>query len=406
MASLTLRPSRERSVLLRHPWIFSGAIGVLKGRTDDGATVDIYSHDGDWLARGMWSSASQIRVRILTWDADESLDADLIERRLVRAIASRTAAPETPLAPDEACRLVYAESDGLPGLIVDRYGEYLVVQLLTQGMAAWANIIAEVLDRLLKPRGIYERSDADVREKEGLPPSQGTLLGSDPPERLQVRLRVGAQPANAPANLSFLAELHAGQKTGLYLDQARNRLRVASYCTDAEVLDGFCYTGGFTVAAAAAGARHVTAADSSAAALALVEEHLRLNNVTTPVETLEADIFRLLRIYRQDERRFDVIILDPPKFVHSQAQLDRATRGYKDINLIAMQLLRPGGILATFSCSGLLSPDLFQKILFGAALDAKRDVQVIERLTQSPDHPVLLSFPEGEYLKGLICRVA
>lgn len=405
MAAVTLRPSRERSVLLHHPWIFSGAIGTLKGRPQDGEVVEVYSHTGDWLAAGTWSSASQIRVRLFTWAPDEPLDADLLRQRLERALALRTTAPDGPLASDDACRLVYAEADGLPGLIVDRYGDYLVVQLLTQAMAAWADLIADLLDTLLKPQGIYERSDAEVREKEGLPPTQGTLRGDAPPSYVSVRLRVGPQPADSPANLVYQAELQAGQKTGLYLDQARNRLRVAAYCHGAEVLDAFCYTGGFTLAAAAAGARHVTAADSSAPALAQLTTQLGLNGITAPVEVMEADIFRLLRIYRQEERRFDVIILDPPKFVHSQAQLDRATRGYKDINLIALQLLRPGGILATFSCSGLLSPDLFQKVLFGAALDAHRNVQIIERLTQSPDHPVLLSFPESEYLKGLVCRV-
>jgi 23S rRNA (cytosine1962-C5)-methyltransferase len=205
--------------------------------------------------------------------------------------------------------------------------------------------------------------------------------------------------------MRFYADLRGGQKTGAYLDQALNRPRVAAYCAGAEVLDCFCYTGGFSVAAARAGARQITAIDASASALESLRANLALNQLDTPVEPVEGDVFKLLRQYRHEGRQFDAVILDPPKFAHAGSQLDRAARGYKDINLIAMQILRPGGVLATFSCSGLVSADLFQKIVFGAAVDAGRDVQVIERLTQAPDHPVLLTFPEGEYLKGFICRV-
>jgi 23S rRNA (cytosine1962-C5)-methyltransferase len=299
-------------------------------------------------------------------------------------------------AEDESCRLVFAESDGLPGLIVDRIGDHLSVQILTQGMAARAEPIVRILAELLAPRGIYERSDAEVREKESLPPAEGLLWGEPPPERIAIRQAGGVE---------LLADLAGGQKTGAYLDQARNRLRVAAFCQGAEVLDCFSYTGGFSAAAARAGAAHVTAVDSSGPALATLRDTMALNGAAETVEPIEADVFRQLRQYRLEGRQFDVVILDPPKFASSQSQLDRAARGYKDINLIACQILRPGGVLATFSCSGLVGADLFQKIVFGAALDARRDVQVIERLTQSPDHPVLLSFPEGEYLKGLICRV-
>jgi 23S rRNA (cytosine1962-C5)-methyltransferase len=348
---------------------------------------------GEWLARGTWSSGSQIRARLFTWQADEPIDEDLIRRRLERAIATRRWLGYT--AEDAACRLVYAESDGLPGLIVDQYADYLAVQLLTQGMAARGESIARLLAELIRPRGVYERSDADVREKEGLPPSEGLLWGEEPPERIVTR---------QPAGLVFLADLRAGQKTGAYLDQAYNRLRVAAYCAGQRVLDCFCYTGGFAAAAARAGAASVVAVDSSAGALEMLGANMAANEVRN-VEPLEADVFKLLRQYRHEGRQFDVVILDPPKFAHAQGQLERATRGYKDINLIAMQILRPGGVLATFSCSGLVSADLFQKVVFGAALDARRDVQIVERLTQSPDHPVLLTFPEGEYLKGLICRV-
>jgi 23S rRNA (cytosine1962-C5)-methyltransferase len=392
MPTLILQPGKERPAHQRHPWIFSGAVARVQGYVGRGDVVEVSDAAGEWLARGTWSSGSQIRARLFTWQADEPLDGDLIRRRMERAIAARAA---LGYAAADAYRLIYAESDGLPGLIVDRYADYLVVQLLTQGMAARAELIVGALAELLRPRGIYERSDAEVREKEDLPPSEGPLWGDEPTEPIVIEQHGG----------HFLADIRAGQKTGAYLDQALNRHRVAAYCADQDVLDCFCYAGGFTVAAGRAGARHVTAVDSSVAALDLLRANVALNNLTSPVEPVAGDVFKLLRQYRHEDRRFDLVILDPPKFAHSQSQMERATRGYKDINLIAMQILRPGGVLATFSCSGLVSADLFQKIVFGAALDAGRDVQVIERLTQAPDHPVLLTFPEGEYLKGLICRV-
>jgi 23S rRNA (cytosine1962-C5)-methyltransferase len=407
MHAVILRPGRERPVLQRHPWVFSGAIATLQGSPDNGDVVDIYAAGGAWLARGTWSSRSQIRVRLFTWDQNETLDVNLLRQRLKRAAFNRTtlpgyAADDDPGETEQAAyRLVYAESDGLPGLIVDRYGAYLVVQLLTQGMVAHADYIVELLAEQMRPQGIYERSDAEVREKEGLPPQEGLLWGAEPPPHLVFHGR-GTTALPAPR---FTVDLRAGQKTGFYLDQAANRQRVADYCAGKDVLDGFCYSGGFTLYAALAGARSITAVDSSATALALLQEHLQLNQVETPVTPVAGDVFHLLRQYRNEGRQFDVVILDPPKFAHSQAQVDRATRGYKDINLLALQLLRPGGILVTFSCSGVISSDLFQKVVFGAARDACRDVQVLERLTQAADHPVLLTFPEGEYLKGLLCRV-
>lgn len=382
-------------MLQHHPWIFSGAIGRMQGHPEQGESIDILDSAGEWLARGTWSGVSQIRARLFTWQPDELLDTALLRRRIGRAIEARQLFGS--LGDGIAQRLVYAESDGLPGLIVDRYGDYLVLQLLTQGMATRQQQVVDTLVELLQPRGIYERSDADMREREGLPPGDGLLWGEEPPDQIQVL---------HPGGLISMVDLRGGQKTGTYLDQSLNRLRVASYCEDREVLDCFCYSGGFSVAAARAGAAEVTAIDSSPAALDLLRANLAANGLSeAAVTTTAADVFKQLRQYRIDERRFDLIVLDPPKFAHAQGQIDRATRGYKDINLIAMQLLRPGGILATFSCSGLVSPDLFQKVIFGAALDARRDVQVIERLSQSPDHPLLLTFPEGEYLKGLICRV-
>ncbi|KAB8144849.1 methyltransferase domain-containing protein [Chloroflexia bacterium SDU3-3] len=394
MATVILNPGKEKPVIQRHPWVFSGAISTVQGYVGRGDAVDVANADGEWLARGTWSSGSQIRVRLFTWDRDEPIDEQLLRRRIERAVAGRKMLLDPDRSGDSA-RLIFAESDGLPGLIVDKYGDFLSIQLLTQGMAARSELITAILADMLQPRGIYERSDPDMREKESLPPSEGVLWGEEPPEQLVIRQHT----------MKFHTSIQGGQKTGFFLDQSRNRRVVASYCAGRDVLDCFSYSGGFTLYAAQAGAGQITAIDSSAAAIEALQANLTLNRVQVPVESEVADVFQKLRQYRFEKRQFDVVILDPPKFAHAAGHIERATRGYKDINLIAMQILRPGGILATFSCSGLISADLFQKVIFGAAVDARRDVQIIERLTQSPDHPVTLTFPEGEYLKGLVCRV-
>ncbi|NWF81045.1 MAG: class I SAM-dependent rRNA methyltransferase [Chloroflexi bacterium] len=400
MASITLKAGRERPLLHRHPWVFSGAIGAVSGSPRDGEVVEVLGANGEWLARGFWSGSSQIRVRAASWDVDQPLDDAWLHGAIARALRGRAG-----LAPEDAaaCRLVFSEADGLPGLIVDRYGPFLVVQLLTRAMAARAETVVAVLVALLQPRGIYERSDAEVREKEGLPAHEGGLWGELPPARLALRpLLLPGTNGERPA---LLADLRSGQKTGFYLDQAVNRARVGAYCQGAAVLDCFAYSGAFSVYAARAGAASLTLIDASAAALDLARANLALSAGAPPAELVSGDVFRLLRQYRAAGRQFDLIILDPPRFAQSQAQVERAARGYKDINLLAFQLLRPGGILASFSCSGLVSAELFQKIVFAAALDARRDAQIIERLSQAPDHPVLLTFPESDYLKGLICRV-
>jgi 23S rRNA (cytosine1962-C5)-methyltransferase len=390
---VTLKPGRERSVLNRHPWIFEGAIAKTAGAPPDGAVVEVQSSSGEWLGRGTWSGKSQIRVRVWTWQPDEQIDDDLIHRRIEHAVEGRSSIAADP--DTNAYRLVFGESDSLPGLVADRYGDYVVVQLSTVGAALRAQMIVNALVDAVRPRGIFERSDAEIRAKEGLEPSDRLLWG---------------EPGEGPIEIlengqCYLVDLVGGHKTGAYLDQRINRRRVAGYCGGTEVLSCFSYTGGFELEAAAAGARHITAIDSSSDVLQLAAENLRRNNVTVPVGQIVGNVFSELRRFRAEGRSFDVIVLDPPKFVQQRSQLERASRGYKDINLLAMQLLRPGGILATFSCSGLVSVDLFQKIVWGAAVDARRDVQILERLMQAPDHPVLLTFPEAEYLKGFICRV-
>lgn len=388
---LVLRPDRDRSVRRRHPWIFSGAIARVEGRPAAGAVVDVRAADGTWLAAAEFNPVSQIRARAFCWEPDRPIDATFWRERLQASIARRQR-----LLPDrEACRLVFAESDGLPGLIVDRYGRYLVLQTLTAGAEARkAQTVADLVS-LLDPLGIWQRDDP-VRRKEGLPSAEGLLYGALPAEPIVI----------GEHGHRFLVDLRRGQKTGFYLDQAENRALLAPYCAGAEVLNAFSYTGAFAVYALAAGARHVVNLDSSAEALALAAANLQLNGfATTRWTNLEADVFVQLRRWREEGRQFDLIILDPPKFVTAPEHLERATRGYKDINWLALRLLRPGGLLATFSCSGLVDRDLFQKIVFAAALDAGREVRIVTHFGQAPDHPVLLTFPEAAYLKGLLCHV-
>jgi 23S rRNA (cytosine1962-C5)-methyltransferase len=388
-ATVVLKKGREKPVLNRHPWIFSGAVARLDGQVDDGDLVRVVDSRNNYLATGYLNRHSQIVVRLLTWDAGQALDEGFWRRRLEQAIVARRYRP-----PDGAARLVYAESDRLPGLVVDAYGPWLVIQCLTLGMARRRETIAGLLADVVQPAGIYARDDADVRLQEGLPLESGLLWGQAPPERVEI----------VEHGHRFLVDFVQGQKTGFYLDQRQNRLRTAAYCRGAEVLNAFAYSGAFGVYAAAAGARAVTNVDASAQALSLAAENVALNGLA-PQEMVTGDVFQVLRRYRDEERAFDVIILDPPKFASSQAEVMAATRGYKDINLLALQLLRPGGFLVTFSCSGRVSADLFQKVVFGASVDAGRQAQIVEWLAQAPDHPVLLTFPESAYLKGLLCRV-
>lgn len=394
MATVILKKGRARPVLQHHPWIFSGAIARIEGEAQDGDVVVVRDAGGNFLARGTLNRRSQITVRLLTWDQDQAIDGDFWRARLAQAITGRRALAGDPAT--TAYRLVNAEADLLPGLIVDRYGDILVVQFLTLGMDVRKGEIVPLLAELARPRGIYERCDAEMRAKEGLSSQEGCLWGEEPPDLLQI-LENG---------LRFWVDVKRGQKTGFYLDQRENRRRAQVYCPGRTVLNAFAYTGGFAVYAAAVGAGQITNVDSSAEALDLAQRNMALNGCAArDDEFVRGDVFQVLRRYRAQGRFFDVVILDPPKFAHTQAQVKRAARGYKDINLLALQLLRPGGVLVTFSCSGQISTDLFQKIVFGASVDAGRDVQIIERLSQGPDHPVLLSFPESQYLKGLVCRV-
>ena len=401
MPALILKPGREKSLLRRHPWIFSGAIQHADNDIGLGETVELLSSNQQFLARASYSPNSQIRARVWTFE-NEPVDKEFFRKRIRSAITGRShlllgeAAEGVEVRPN-SYRLIYAESDNIPGLIVDRYDELLVLQSLTAGSEFWKETLADLLLEETGLSMIYERSDADVRELEGLEPKVGILRGVIPESQIAIHEN----------GLKFKVNLAAGHKTGFYLDQRENRRRVREFAKDKDVLDCFCYTGGFTVNALAGGAKSVLSIDSSADALALAKENVVLNDLSIEKTSfLEGDVFQLLRKFRDENRSFDMIILDPPKFAPTAAQAEKAARGYKDINLLAFKLLRPGGILVTFSCSSGVDAALFQKIIAGAALDAGVEAQIVEHLSQRSDHPISLHFPEGAYLKGLICYKA
>jgi 23S rRNA (cytosine1962-C5)-methyltransferase len=400
LPQLRLKSGRDKPVRQGHPWIFTGAVqhmpDEVRHRAPDGCLVDVVAADGEWLARGYLNRRSQICVRLLSWERETAVDATFWRNRLAAALARRE---HIAAAGHTVYRAINAESDYVPGLTVDRYGDWLVMQVGTLGIDVHKRELAQMLQELSGCCGVMERSEASVRRQEGLPESSGLLAGERPPATVQV----------IEHGLTFDVDLSGGQKGGFYADQRENRQRVAAYAAGKQVLNAFSYTGAFGVYALAAGATHVTNVDTSGDALALAVQNVADNGLDASRSTqLNADVFQQLRTWRDHgERapRFDLIILDPPKFAQNKRAVERALRGYKDINLLAMKLATPNAILATFSCSGLVSAELFQKAVFAAAVDAGRSVQILEWLHQPADHPVAITFPEGEYLKGFICRV-
>ena len=391
MTTLVLKKGREKSLKRRHPWLFSGAIDKIAGKAASGDTVDIKDGSGKVLARAAYSPTSPIRARVWTFEAEEEVDAAFFRARIERALALREALPARRHT--NALRLVHGESDGLPGLIVDRYADVLVAQFLAAGVERWRDPILDLLSELTACEAIFERSDAEVRKLEDLPPRVGFARGNRNATRCPI----------VEYGLNFRVDVEQGQKTGFFLDQRENRQRVRELAAGREVLDGFSYTGGFSVAALAGGAKRVTAIESSAPALEVARENLTANPLDPGrIEFVQGDVFTELRTLRDRGARFQMVILDPPKFAPTAAQVRNAARAYKDINLLALKLLAPGGLLATFSCSGGVSPELFQSIVAGAALDAGTDAKIIERFSAAADHPVALEFPEGDYLKGLL----
>ncbi len=389
-----LNPAREKSLLRRHPWVFSKAVNKVIGKPLSGETVDIYDSKGNWIAKGAYSPDSQIRIRIWTFNNSEAVDDEFFRQRIINAAQLRG----KPIKDGglTGFRLIAGESDNLPGVTIDVYDNILSCQLLSAGADFHRHSIFRVLSELYPDHGIYERSDVDVRKKEGLGLSKGWI--SEPLDSTQCVIE--------EHGVKIKVDVDKGHKTGFYLDQRDSRLAAARYAKDKTVLNCFSYTGTFSLHCAKAGAKEVTNVDVSQPALDLAKENLELNNLEDcNVNFIKQDVFKLLRQYREQGKKFDMIILDPPKFADSKAQLNGACRGYKDINMLAMQLLNKNGILFTFSCSGLMDVGLFQKVVADAALDAKREGRIIERLQQASDHPISLNYPEGYYLKGLICQM-
>ncbi|MBO2963756.1 class I SAM-dependent rRNA methyltransferase [Burkholderia pseudomallei] len=414
MHTVTLKPSKDKSLLRRHPWVYANAIDRVDGKPAPGATVIVRAHDGRFLARAAYSPHSQIRLRVWSFDENEPIDHAFFKRRVQRALAHRRAM----ISGTDAVRLVFGEADGLPGLIVDYYvaargaahtgdaaaragdGEgrgQLVCQFMAAGVEHWKGAIVAALVAATGCPNVYERSDVSIREKEGLEQTTGVLAGDAPPDTLI---------ANENGVL-YHVDVRNGHKTGFYVDQRENRALVAQYARDRDVLNCFCYTGGFSLAALKGGAKRVVSIDSSGDALALAQRNVAANGFDAArAQWLDADAFKTLRRLVDEGERFDLIVLDPPKFAPTRDSVDRAARAYKDINLSGLKLLRPGGLLFTYSCSGAIDMDLFQKIVAGAAADAKVDARILKRLGAGVDHPLLTAFPEGEYLKGLLLQIA
>lgn len=394
MPLVKLKKGRDKSVLRKHPWIFSGAINFLEDVTSNGQTVEVFSFDGKFLGYGSYSLQSQIAVRLYSFNKNELINEDFFVKRISDAVSLRNNLINKEAT--NAYRVINSESDSLPGLIVDKYNQTLVCQFLSAGAEFWKKDITEILVQQLNPTTIFERSDSDVRLKEGLQQSKGVLWGQEPDDLIEI-----SENGN-----NFFIDIRNGHKTGFYIDQRDNREILSEYCDGKNVLNCFSYSGGFSVYAIKSGATKVTNIDSSKEALDLAEKNFSLNKIeNNRYENINDDVFTVLRTFRDSRKEFDVIVLDPPKFAESFSQVEKASRGYKDINLLALKLLKKDGLLFTFSCSGHISFELFTKIISDAALDSGKTIQIIRYLNQSKDHPIITNFPESLYLKGLICSV-
>jgi 23S rRNA (cytosine1962-C5)-methyltransferase len=397
--AVRLRRGREKPIAQGQPWIFSGAIEKWEGAPAVGAVTEVFSAGGEWLARGLANPAAALAVRLYTWQREQPLDENFFGAAVARAVAARRALPgygEGPDAATNAWRLVFSEADGLSGLIVDRYAEVLAVHIGAAALAPFVPALVAELRRLTGAAAVRVVVAEDEVAREGLAPGAFAALSDAPASPVRIREN----------GLQFDVDLAGGQKTGFFLDQRENRRRVAAWARGRRLLSCYCYTGAFEVAAAAAGAVEILGLDRSAAALEQARAHHQLNKLSVPVTYERAEVPVALRQLRDAGRQFDLIVLDPPKFVLNRAQKEKGLRAYKDINLLALKLLAPGGVLATFSCSGQVTPSDFRMVLGWAAADARRPVQIVELLGQPPDHPVLAVFPDSEYLKGALCRVS
>ncbi|MBI1931020.1 MAG: class I SAM-dependent methyltransferase [Ignavibacteriales bacterium] len=391
MKKVILKPGREKSLLRKHPWVFSGAIDKVTENPQNGENIEVFSSKNIWLARGSFSEKSQIRVRIWTFNESDNIDQNFFHSKIKSALNLRKSQINENT---NSYRIINSESDGIPGFILDKYSDFLVCQFLSAGSEFWKGEIIESIKKEINPLGIYERSDSDVRLKEGLEIRNGNLFGEEPPDLIEI-LENG---------LKIFVDVKKGHKTGFYLDQRENRNLLLDYAGDKNILNCFSFSGGFSLYALKSGAKSVVNIDSSSEALSLISRNIEANCFTAEKnKNINGDVFKVLRKFRDENNLFNLIILDPPKFIESKANIEKASRGYKDINMLAFKILDKGGILFTFSCSGLMDRELFQKIVSDAALDAGRNIKIIKWLTQSADHPVAANFPEGLYLKGLIC---
>ncbi|MBD1367532.1 class I SAM-dependent rRNA methyltransferase [Mucilaginibacter sp. ZT4R22] len=394
MIDVVLKKGKEKAVLHKHPWVFSGAIDKVQGKPVNGEIIRLLSSQDAFLAYGFYNDQSRVAVRLLEWDEAVAVDADWFRQKVCTAVAGR--AHILADGDTDTCRLIFSESDYLPGLIVDKYAGHLAVQVLTSGMQNAMPVIIAELNALLSPLSIFDKSDATSRAHEGLETNNVLLAGTEPPELVMVKEN----------GITYGINIAEGQKSGFYCDQRYNRKLLASYARGKKVLDCFSYTGGFTLNALREGAASVTSVDSSALAIETLTENIRLNGFEASAHNaIKSDVNVQLRKFREEGEKFDIIVLDPPKYAPSRSALDRASRAYKDLNRLGMQLLNSGGLLATYSCSGAMDMETFKQVLAWAALDAGKQVQFIYQFHQPEDHPVRASFPEGEYLKGLLCRV-
>jgi len=394
MHSVKLKKGKEKAVRQLHPWVFSGAIDQIKGKPENGDIIMVTDSNNDFLAYGFFNSKSRVAVRLLEWNLETEINEGWWRRKIKIAVKHRD---ELNTEDTNTYRLIFSEADFLPGLIVDRYADFLSVQILTSGIENIKHIILDELQELLSPKGIFDRSDASARAHEGMEASSGgILLGTEPPEFVSVKEN----------GIFYQVNIAEGQKSGFYCDQRDNRKWVADHVKGKKVLDCFSYSGGFSLNAMAKGAKEVISVDSSAPALDTLKRNMEINDFNSiPHRLIQSDVNKQLRAFKEVNEKFDVIILDPPKYAPSRSALTKASRAYKDLNRMAMLLLNEGGLLATYSCSGAVDISMFKQIIAWAALDAGKEVQFIQQFSQPADHPVRSSFPEGEYLKGLLCRV-
>ncbi|AIM38509.1 pseudouridine synthase [Sphingobacterium sp. ML3W] len=394
MKKIILNKGKDKAAWQLHPWIFSGAIKRIDGAPENGDVVTVFNAENEFIAFGLFHDSSRVAVRLLEWHPDQQIDDQWWRTRIQKAVEARRHL--LVAGENDTARLIFAEADFVPGLIVDKYADYISIQVHAAGVEKIKNVVIDELNKLLSPKGIYERSDLKSREYEGLPDTNGVIFGETPPEFVEI----------VENGIRYQVNIVDGQKSGFYCDQRENRALTAHYVKGKKVLDCFCYSGGFTLNAFRGGAASVTSVDSSALAIETLNGNMILNGYdTTNYTAIQSDVNKQLKIFAEGNEKFDVIILDPPKYAPSRSSLERASRAYKDLNRRGLMLLESGGLLATFSCSGAMDIDTFKQVLAWAALDAGKEIQFIKQFHQPDDHPVRASFPEGEYLKGLLVRV-